>query len=83
MSFIRLTGTYQGRNLIVQNPFTTDGFCATLVQVNDESLTDENSFSQFEINLAGRHLKHGDAVEVKIHHRDGCTPKVLNPEALK
>ena len=81
---LTLTGTYHKRNLEVQNPFAPNGvaFCTTEVRVNGDVTTDEVGSSEFSIDLSALGLKPNDPVEVKIFHREGCTPKVLNPEAL-
>jgi hypothetical protein len=84
-SMILLEGTYQGKNIYVQNPFASSGvgFCVYEVRVNDRLSTDEIGSSAFEIDLRVYDLKVGDAVTVKIFHKDDCKPKVLNPEVLK
>lgn len=82
---IVVQGNYQGKALYVQNPFGPGGvgFCVTEVKVNDNITTDETNSSAFEIDLKAHKLELGDKVEVKIVHKDGCKPKVLNPEVLK
>jgi hypothetical protein len=82
---IILDGNYQGKVLYVQNPFGAGGvgFCVTEVKVNGNITTDETNSSAFEIDLKSHKLNMGDKVEVKIFHKDGCKPKVLNPEVLK
>ena len=82
---IVLDGHYQGKNVFVQNPFSEAGvgFCVFEVTVNDQIATDEINSSAFEIDLGNYELKIGDAIVVKIKHKDGCTPLVLNPEVLK
>ena len=82
---IVLDGNYQGKNIFVQNPFSEAGvgFCVYQVTVNDKVSTDEINSSAFEIDLTVFHLKLGDKVTIKIQYKDGCTPKVLNPEVLK
>ena len=82
---IVLTGNYQGKNLYIQNPFAGSGvgFCVQEVRVNGNVTTDEIASSAFEIDFRNLNLKIGDAVEVKITHKDDCKPKVLNPEVLK
>ncbi|MCB0396662.1 MAG: hypothetical protein KDD36_08415 [Flavobacteriales bacterium] len=82
---IVLTGSYQGKNLYVQNPFAGSGigFCAFEVTVNGEISTAEINASAFEIDFADFQLELGAPVEVKIKHKDDCKPKVLNPEVLK
>jgi hypothetical protein len=82
---IVLEGNYQGKNLIVQNPFASNnvGYCVQEVRVNGNVTTDEWNSSAFEIDFKNMQLKIGDKVEVKITHKDDCKPKILNPEALK
>jgi len=82
---IVLDGNYQGKNIFVQNPFSEAGvgFCVFQVTVNDKISTDEINSSAFEVDLSVYNLKVGDKVTIKIMHKDGCTPKVLNPEVLK
>ncbi|MBL7962883.1 MAG: hypothetical protein JNM31_03470 [Flavobacteriales bacterium] len=84
-SVIVLEGQYQGKNLFVQNPFSEAGvgFCIFEVTVNGQIATDEINSSAFEIDLAVYGLKVGDKVAVRISHKDGCMPVVLNPEVLK
>lgn len=80
-----LEGKYQNKNVYVQNSFSGSGvgFCAYEVRVNGEPSTDEVNSSAFEIDLRQYNLKEGDPVEIQIFHKEGCAPKVLNPEALK
>jgi len=82
---IVLEGHYQGKNLFVQNPFSEAGvgFCVFEVTVNDQIATDEINSSAFEVDLTHFGLKMGDPLVVKIKHKDGCTPVVLNPEILR
>ena len=80
-----LEGNYQGKNLFIQNPFSEAGvgFCVYEVTVNDQIATDEINSSAFEVDMNNFGLKLGDKVVVKIKHKDGCTPLVLNPEVLR
>lgn len=82
---IVVEGNYQGKVLYVQNPFGPGGvgFCVTEVKVNNNITTDETNSSAFEIDLKAHKLNPGDKVEVRIAHKDGCKPRVLNPEVLK
>ncbi|MCW5899850.1 MAG: hypothetical protein KIT10_11335 [Flavobacteriales bacterium] len=82
---IVIEGNYQGRNIFIQNPFSEAGvgFCVFEVTVNDQIATDEINSSAFEIDMNNFGLKMGDPVVVKIRHKDGCTPVVLNPEVLR
>jgi len=84
-SVIILEGNYQGKVLYVQNPFSPSGvgFCVTEIKVNGNITTDETNSSAFEIDLKPHKLNIGDKVTVQIFHKDGCKPKVLNPEVLK
>ena len=78
-------GNYQGKDLYVQNPFLDSGvgFCVFEVMVNGEITSDEVNSSAFAVDLAAWKLELGDPVVVKIKYKDGCTPKVINPEVLK
>jgi hypothetical protein len=82
---IVLEGNYQGKNLFIQNPFSEAGvgFCVFEVSVNDQIATDEINSSAFEVDMNNFGLKISDPVVVKVKHKDGCTPVVLNPEVLK
>lgn len=82
---IQIDGSYQGKNLYVQNPFAGSGvgFCTIEVMVNDVKSTDEIQSSAYEIDFANFKLNVGDKIVVRIKHKDDCKPKVLNPEVLK
>ncbi|MFM7023013.1 MAG: hypothetical protein ACKOXB_08540 [Flavobacteriales bacterium] len=82
---IVLEGTYQGKNLYVQNPFTNSGvgFCVYEVRINNQVTTDEVNSSAFEVDFLSFQLAIGAPVVVTIKHKDGCKPRVLNPEVLK
>lgn len=82
---IVIEGHYQGKNLFIQNPFSEAGvgFCVFEVTVNEQIATDEINSSAFEVDMNNFGLKLGDPVVVKVKHKDGCTPVVLNPEVLK
>lgn len=81
---IELSGIYQGENLYVMNPFspTGAGFCIYEVLVNGQTSSDEIASSAFEIDLSIYNFNLGDPVEIVIKHKNGCKPKVLNPEVL-
>jgi len=82
---ILLEGNYQGKVVYVQNPYGPGGvgYCVTEVKVNGNIATDETNSSAFEIDLKPHKLTIGDKVEIQIFHKEGCKPKVLNPEVLK
>jgi hypothetical protein len=81
---LSIEGSYQGKNLYVQNPEDEDGFgfCATRVSVNGDVMPGSVNQSAFEINFAVFGLKKGDPVFIVIEHGSGCKPKILNPEVL-
>jgi len=81
---IEFDGTYQGEEIYVQNPYNseTKTYCISKVIINNNALSkDVISSSAFPISFEG--YKVGDYVNVKIIHPDGCTPRVLNADALK
>jgi hypothetical protein len=82
---IVLEGKYQDKNLYVQNGYSGNGvgFCTYEVTINGRTSTDEVNSSAFEIDFTAFEIKPGTPVVVEIRHKDDCSPKVLNPEALK
>lgn len=80
---IVITGSYQGKNLFVQNPFAGNmkDFCVDEVYVNNVKVMDNIKSSAFEIDLST--LNENDAVTVKINHKDDCKPKVLNAQVIR
>jgi hypothetical protein len=80
-----IEGVYQGKNLIIYNPFaaTGVGFCIYEVTVNGNIITDEINSTSFEIDMAYFRLKKGDPVTVVIKHKEGCNPKIVNPNVLR
>jgi len=82
---IVVEGEYQLKNVFVLNGGSPSGvgFCVYEVTVNGDITSDEINSDAFEIDLSVFGLELGDPVEVRISHKDGCEPKVLNPEALE
>jgi len=82
---IVLEGKYQQQNLFVVNSVSGSGvgFCAYEVTVNGEITTDETNSAAFEIDLSVFGFKPGDNVIVTIKHKDGCEPRILNPDVLE
>ncbi|HKL02719.1 MAG TPA: hypothetical protein VJ911_03550 [Cryomorphaceae bacterium] len=80
-----ITGIYQGKDLYVKNPFSDDGvgFCIFEVYVNGQLTRDEINSSAFAIDFNILGIETGNDIEVIIKHKDGCSPLVLNPEAVK
>jgi hypothetical protein len=81
---LSIEGTYQGKNLYIQNPMADDGFgyCVTKVTVNGDILPGAIGSSAFEINFSFFNLTIGDPLFIVIEHNDGCIPTILNPEVL-
>ncbi len=80
-----LEGQYQGKNIYVINSVAESGvgFCVYEVRVNGDVTTDEVNSTAFEIDLGIYGFELGDPVMVEIKHKDGCVPRILNPNALK
>jgi hypothetical protein len=81
---LSIEGSYQGKNLYIQNPTDEDGFgyCATKVLVNGDVMPGGTSLAAFGVDFAQFNVKVGDPVFIVIEHHDGCKPKILNPEVL-
>lgn len=81
---LQLDGSYQGKGIYVKNPYRNEkvGFCVSKVTVNGDVTTDEINSSSFLVDLSAFKFLIGDKVDIKIYHSKGCTPKVVNPEAL-
>jgi hypothetical protein len=81
---LSIEGSYQGKNLYVQNPASEDGFgfCVTKVTVNNNIMPGGVGRSAFEIDFSLFNISVGEDVFIVIEHGDGCTPKILNPEVL-
>ena len=81
---LSIEGTYQGKNLYIQNSMDDDGFgyCSTKVTVNGDIMSGGLSTSTFEINFANFNVAIGEPVFIIIDHNDGCKPKIINPEVL-
>lgn len=84
LASLSIEGSYQGKNLYVQNPMDDDGFgyCATKVTVNGDILPGGTSMGAFEIDFSIFNIEIGEPVFIVIEHNDGCKPKILNPEVL-
>ena len=81
---LSVEGTYQGKNLYVQNPMDDEGFgyCATKVTVNGDIMPGGANMGAFEIDFTLFNIAIGEPVFIVIEHHDGCKPKILNPEVL-
>lgn len=78
-----MTGEYQGKNVYVQNPLSKDkiNFCASEVYLNEKLINTSPKTSAFEIDLSG--LDIGAPVFIKIVHKEGCVPKIINPQVIR
>lgn len=79
-----LEGVYQGKDVYVQNPFSSEGvgFCIFEVTVNGEITSDEINSSAFAVDLAMYEFKLGDEVIITIKSKSDCEPNVINPDAI-
>jgi hypothetical protein len=82
---MKVEGIFQGVNLYIMNPFATSGvgFCITKITVNGKAALDDTNRSSIELNLSVYQLVKGDKISIVITHKEGCTPKILNGDALK
>ncbi|WP_338767250.1 hypothetical protein WAF17_05450 [Bernardetia sp. ABR2-2B] len=76
-----IKGVYHGTNLYIQNSSTSDTeYCVKEIYVNNK-VVKFPATTAFDINMS--FLKINDEVVVKIIHTGSCTPKILNPQAIK
>ncbi len=80
---IVVSGIYQGKNLFVQNPFAGNeqGYCVEDVYINNVKKMSNLKHSAFEIDLS--YMEIDDPVTIRITHKDGCIPKIINPQVLR
>jgi hypothetical protein len=81
---LSIEGTYQGKNLYVQNPENEDGFgfCVSKVTVNGDVMPGGTGTSAFEIDFSLFNIAIGEPLFIVIEHSESCKPKILNPEVL-
>jgi len=81
---VELSGSFQGENLLVVNETNPDGvgFCCYQVRVNGRLTADQVNSHAFEVDLRGQGIPLGKGVAIKLMHRPGCAPRVLNPEVI-
>ncbi len=81
---LAIEGTYQGKNIYIQNQLNDDGFgfCVDKVTVNGDVLTGGLNSDVFEIDFTEFNIAVGDPVLIVIEHDEACLPKILNPEVL-
>lgn len=78
-----VTGEYQGKNVYVQNPLSDDqiNFCTEYVYLNDKMVVKFPKTSAYEIKL--EELQIGDPLVIRIVHKSGCVPKIINPQVIR
>ncbi len=79
---LTLKGVYQGQNLFIINPTINDSYCVNSVYVNDSISKDEIFSNAFEINFDLLKIDTGSVVNIKISHKEGCMPIVINSEVI-
>jgi len=82
---LELSGIYLGKNVYVMNPFSDSGvgYCVYQVTVNGQTSSDEIGSSAFEIDLSQFGFDIGEKVNIVLHYKGGCLPRITNPEAIK
>lgn len=79
---ITLQGYNQGKNLKVQNTSgSLNNFCTIAVYINGKKVMDGLNQPIYEIDLSSYDM--GERIIVKIQHKEGCAPRVLNRQAIK
>jgi hypothetical protein len=81
---IIISGIYQGKDLYVKNPMTTDssGYCVFEVLVNGQVTADQLNSASFAVDLAIWKLNPGEALEIVLRCKENCEVKILNPEVI-
>jgi len=81
---VEVGGLYQGENLLVVNETNPDGvgFCCYEVRVNGQVTADQVNSHAFEIDLRSHGVALGKGVAIRLMHRPGCVPRILNPEVI-
>lgn len=80
---IKVTGVYQGQAVFIQNPLMngTNNFCISAIFINGDRLNIDYNRSALELDFNSFDLY--TPVTVSIKHPEVCTPRVLNPEAIR
>ncbi len=82
---LEISGVFLGKNVYVMNPFSDSGigFCVFEITVNGQTSADEINSSAFEIDLSQFKFAIGQKLHIILHYKNGCLPKIINPEAIK
>ena len=78
-----ISGIYQGKNVFIQNPSLGNDttFCTNDVYVNDKKVMSNIKTGAYEIDLST--IRINSQITIKITHKDGCKPRILNPQVIK
>src|SRR5690554_19486 len=81
---LSIEGSYQGKNLYVQNPASEDGFgfCVTKVTVNNNIMPGGVGRSAFEIDFSLFNVKVGKPVFMLFNTVEGVNPKFFIQEVF-
>ncbi|RED94361.1 hypothetical protein [Marinoscillum furvescens] len=76
------TGVYQGKSLFVQNPFDreSNSFCISAISINGKPQPYNYRLSAIKLDFDG--VSKNSPVNIKITHREGCTPIIINRDAI-
>jgi len=80
---IRLDGIYNGNNLYINNPNSGTLFCVSEIWVNGKKTRDEINSNSFEIDFSQLSIEIGSNVHIRIFHKNGCKPQIINPDAIQ
>ena len=80
---LTLYGTYNDKNLYIQNSFSGEGiFCIDNVIINNKTYTSTINASAFEIDFKSLKINIGGKITIKIIHKKGCVPIILNRQVI-
>lgn len=79
---MHITGVYQGKSLFIQNPYNpeTRSFCVLSVEVNGRPVAVATRSSGIKLDFA--EVDEYAPLAIKITHKEGCKPLVINPDAI-
>ena len=78
-----LKGISKGENLYIQNPASVDlaDFCVNEIELNGQVIHQHPQVSALEVTLDELPLE--SEIYIRIRHKNGCKPFVLNQEAIQ
>ncbi len=77
-----MAGVYQGRSVFIQNSYDPGSkeFCVKKVSVNERVLNINYRLSAIKVDFD--HVDLYTPVSIKITHKEGCNPIIINPDAI-